>query len=70
MRICKELTGRMKATACVYWVEENVRCVFGCWKGDSIDEFKDRINEQLEDSENRKSFMEFIEVAEYCIKKL
>jgi len=70
MRICKSLHGTVKGLAQIYWIGNNVQCVFGCWKGKSIQEFRNKTKERLGDSDSAKEFYIFMDVAEYAIKKL
>ena len=69
-RICKELQGSVKNLAQVYWIKKDIQIVFGCWKGFSIIEFEEQIEERVTDPKNKKLFLDFVEVAKYNIKNL
>lgn len=68
-RLCKVLHGTCKSLACVYWLNDDVQTVFGCWKGKSLEEFREKSKEQVS-SDRLRDFLEFINVAEYCIKNM
>ena len=69
-RICKELQGSVKELAQVYWIDKDIQIVFGCWKGETLKKFEEKIEERVTDPENKKLFLDFIKVAKYNIKNL
>jgi len=53
----------------VYWIGDNIQIVFGCWKGKSIEKFRQKSKEQVS-TDQLPEFMKFIDTAEYCIKNI
>ena len=64
------MQGLVKELAQVYWIDKDIQIVFGCWKGETLKEFEEKIEERVTDPENKKLFLDFIKVAKYNIKNL
>jgi len=60
------LHGTVDKLAQVYWLNGNIQVVFGCWKGTSIDEFREKAKEQVSEDQ-LPAFMKFADNAEYLI---
>jgi hypothetical protein len=66
-RYCKRLSGTVDKLAQIYWIDENVQIVFGCWKGSSIDGFVKKAKKQLKGTSKLQPFIDFAEKARYLI---
>jgi hypothetical protein len=66
-RYCKRLSGTVDKLAQIYWIDENVQIVFGCWKGSSIDGFVEKAKKQLKGTGKLQPFIDFAEKARYLI---